>query len=125
MSLIFQALTPSVAPKESLRPRLKKIKEIKMPGPDPFGIWYDESATGQPIVVAEIWGSRNRPYFDGNPKHRNARAAAVLRRLRRDGWTCAECGEPVPMFRRADADYCREACRKKAARRRRSKEATS
>ena len=44
------------------------------------------------------------------------KAIAALRRLRCDGWTCPECGEPVPMFRRADADYCREACRKRAAR---------
>ncbi len=94
-----------------------------MPAPDPFGIWYDESPTGKPLVMAEIWGAGNRPFFEGNPKHRKARAVAVLRRLRCDGWTCPECGDPVPMFRRADADYCREACRKKSARRRRSRRA--
>ncbi len=94
-----------------------------MPAPDPFGLSYDETPAGQPIVWAEIWGVRNRPYFEGNPKHRKARAAAVLRRLRLDGWICPECGEPVPLHRRADADYCREGCRKRAARRRRSERA--
>ena len=92
-----------------------------MPAPDPFGLSYDESPTGQPLVIAEIWGSRARPLWEGNPRHRKARAAAVLRRLRCDGWACQHCGDPVPLWRRADADYCREACRKKAARRRRSK----
>ena len=94
-----------------------------MPAPDPFGLSYGETATGQPIVMAEIWGSRARPFFEGNPKHRKARAAAVLRRLRCDGWICRDCGEPVPMFRRADADYCREGCRKRAARRRQAERA--
>jgi hypothetical protein len=90
-----------------------------MPAPDPFGIWYDETPTGQPLVVAELWGSRARPFWEGNPKHRKARAAAVLRRLRLDGWTCPACGHPVPIWRRADAVYCSTGCRKRAARNRR------
>jgi len=90
-----------------------------MPAPDPNGLTYDETATGAPMVRAEIWGSRNRPFFEGNPQHRMARAAAVLKRLNLDGWTCRQCSEPVPMYRRADARYCCEGCRKRAARERR------
>lgn len=94
-----------------------------MPGPDPNGLTYGETATGQPMVSAEIWGARNRPFWEGNPKHRLARAKAVLARLRLDGWTCHQCGDPIPMFRRADARYCSEGCRKRAARSRASERA--
>lgn len=90
-----------------------------MPAPDPNGLTYDETATGAPIVRAEIWGRRNRPFFEGNAKHRIARAKAVLSRLRFDGWACRACKEPIPMYRRADARYCCEGCRKRAARERR------
>lgn len=90
-----------------------------MPAPDPNGLMYDETATGAPMVRAEIWGSRNRPFFEGNPKHRIARANAVLMRLKRDGWTCRECSDPIPIYRRADARYCCVGCRKRAARLRR------
>lgn len=43
----------------------------------------------------------------------------MMRNLRRNGWCCEWCGGPVPEFRRADARYCREGCRKRAARARR------
>ena len=68
-----------------------------MPAPDPHGLTYDKTATGEPIVLTEIWGSRNRPFFEGNARHHIARANAVLMRLRLDGWVCHECGDPVPM----------------------------
>lgn len=87
-----------------------------MPAPDPHGLTYHETASGKPCITAEIWGSRNRPFWEGNPKHRNARAAAVLKRLCIDGWACRECRNPVPLYRRADARYCCERCRKRAAR---------
>lgn len=82
-----------------------------MPAPDPFGISYDENPDGRPIVLAEVWPTSSR-------RHRLARAKAVLWNLTRDRWTCPECGGHVPMTRRADAVYCREACRKRAKRKR-------
>ena len=95
------------------------LKDIKMPAPDPNGLTYDETTTGAPMVRAEIWGSRNRPFWEGNAKHRIARATAVLKRLKLDGWACRWCRDPIPMYRRADARYCCEGCRKRAARDRR------
>ena len=88
-----------------------------MPAPDPFGLHYDQTPDGCPIVTAELWTSRLPP-FSGNPRHRLARARAVLRNLLRNGWACRHCGDPVPLWRRADAVYCSEGCRKHAARRR-------
>lgn len=86
-----------------------------MPAPDPFGISYDETPDGRPIVLAEVWPS-DGILAQGNKRHRLARAKAVLHKLTRDGWTCPECGGPVPIWRRADAVYCREGCRKRARR---------
>lgn len=86
-----------------------------MPGPDPFGLSYDETPDGRPLVRAEIWGDSRGP-FPGNPRHRMARARAVLLNLHRGGWLCLCCGEPVPIWRRADAVYCCEGCRKRSKR---------
>lgn len=88
-----------------------------MPAPDPDGLSYDETADGRPRVLAEIWASSG--YFPGNPRNRLKRQKAVLRNLYRGGWCCLCCGGHVPLFRRADAVYCREACRKRAAKARR------
>ncbi|MCJ1900967.1 hypothetical protein MR829_11340 [Paracoccus versutus] len=51
---------------------------------------------------------------------RKARAMRILANLKRNGWACGWCSGPVPEFRRADARYCCEGCRKRAARSRRS-----
>lgn len=88
-----------------------------MPAPDPFGISYDETPDGRPKVVAEIWPS-DGVFAQGNRRHRLARATAVLRKLMWNGWTCPECGGHVPLYRRADAVYCCESCRKRAKRHR-------
>ena len=58
-------------------------------------------------------------FMTGNRKARMQRAKAVLRNLRWGGWLCSWCFEPVPLFRRADAQFCCEGCRKRAARMRR------
>lgn len=81
-----------------------------MPEPDPCG-----------IEPAENWprGVLVYHFACGNKRHRNARAKRILANARWGEWSCRECGEPVPFTRRADAIYCREACRKLAARRRR------
>ena len=83
-----------------------------MPGPDPRGLEVALYDGGSFLLTAEIW-----PH--GNPAARLARMAAVRRRIKRDGWRCQCCGDPVPLFRRADALFCRESCRKRAARQRR------
>jgi len=82
-----------------------------MSGPDPFGIWVQYDAEGNTHVVYEQWDY-------GNRKTRQARASSILRNLKL-GWLCPVCFEPVPIYRRADAAFCSERCRKKQARKRR------
>lgn len=89
-----------------------------MPGPDPDGLSYDETPDGRPIVTAQVWPSDGF-FAQGNRRHRLARARAVLMNLQRGGWTCPGCGDPVPIWRRADAVFCSAGCRKRAARARR------
>ncbi|PTV95933.1 hypothetical protein C8J27_103263 [Rhodobacter aestuarii] len=85
-----------------------------MPAPDPFGI---APSLANPISVwVDTWPN-------GNVKHRKARAVRIVRKIASPlGWTCPACGDPVPFTRRADAIYCREACRKRAKRARASGE---
>ena len=79
-----------------------------MPAPDPFGI--EASPESETVVLFHSW-------LCGNQKHRKARALRIARKLAAPfGWTCPACGDPVPLTRRADAIYCREACRKRAKR---------
>ncbi|HPD91072.1 MAG: hypothetical protein H6900_00695 [Rhodobacter sp.] len=89
-----------------------------MPAPDPTGLSYYETSDGRPFVSAEIWPSTG--LFAGNRRHRLARLKAVTLKVRFDNWTCPTCGEPVPLWRRADAVYCSTGCRKRAARYRRA-----
>lgn len=83
-----------------------------MPEPDPEGVQVEEYDDRTFRVWAEIWEH-------GNRRHRLARMQAVARNLRCGGWRCLECRRPVPLYRRADARFCTESCRKRAARRRR------
>lgn len=84
-----------------------------MPSPDPDALDFEFNDDGSIQTFAEIW-----PW--GNRRSREARMQAVLKKLLGDNWSCKGCGEPVPIQRRADACYCRESCRKKAAQIRRS-----
>jgi hypothetical protein len=52
------------------------------------------------------------------------RAKRILRNLQWGGWLCQWCREPVPLWRRADARFCCEGCRKRAARQRRQARGT-
>lgn len=52
-------------------------------------------------------------------RNRENRAKAILRRVMRDGWQCTFCGEEIGFHKRADALYCRERCKRAAARARR------
>ena len=83
-----------------------------MPAPDRDGVYIEENEDGTFRVQGLVWSP-------GNLRHHVARVRRILRNLRRNGWRCEWCGDPVPEYRRADARYCREQCRKKVARRRR------
>ncbi len=77
-----------------------------MPAPDPDG-----------IEPGEYW-PRNilaYHYFCGNRRHRDDRARRILENARWGEWSCRYCGDPVPLWRRADAVYCTTGCRRGAA----------
>lgn len=83
-----------------------------MPGPDPDGLYFE--------VYEGRWIVSYFPYFwSGNEGHRKARAIALLRRKVRGDWRCGWCWKELPIWRRVDARFCGEGCRKKAARERR------
>ncbi|HVG48194.1 MAG TPA: hypothetical protein VM899_08695 [Rubellimicrobium sp.] len=83
-----------------------------MPAPDPNAVWIEEGWDGRLTATYEVFLITNRAA-------RKARAVAMLRNVQRGGWLCCWCSEPVPHFRRTDARFCGESCRKKAARSRR------
>ena len=86
-----------------------------MPAPDPFGIEYDETDEGRPAVMASVWPSDGL-FGQGNRRNRLARARSVLRKLIWNGWACRQCGDPVPLYKRADAVFCSSGCKKRAKR---------
>jgi hypothetical protein len=83
-----------------------------MPGPNPKALWFEEW-DGSLLATYECY------YGTGNAGNRKARALAILNRIKRATWRCSWCADDLPVWRRADAMYCREGCRKKAARGRR------
>ena len=85
----------------------------KVPGPDPHGFWIE----GEEPPFTVYWLAY---FWTGNNGNRKARAMAVLRRLRWGTWVCRWCGDYLPDYVRADALYCNERCRKRAARERRA-----
>lgn len=82
-----------------------------MPAPDPFAIEITEWPDGRVTVTYHVHWSGNRT--------RKRRAIAILHNVHRSGWRCEWCHAPIPLFRRADARFCCEGCRKRAARERR------
>lgn len=85
-----------------------------MPAPDPHGI---ETGSSGPLSLHVYH------FLCQNKKHRDARAQRILSKLRWGQWCCPQCGGYVPLYRRADAVYCRESCRKRAAKARRNESA--
>ena len=83
-----------------------------MPAPDPQGLAIDEKDDGSFTISCEVWAY-------GNRRTRIARMLAVRRNIRLHGWTCHWCRDPIPLFKRADAEFCSEGCRKRAARQKR------
>ena len=83
-----------------------------MPGPEPNTIHF-EKYDGQPFTyfVQYPWPGKSR--------HRNKRASTITARMHNGTWRCNWCWDAVPEWRRADAEYCCEGCRKRAARKRR------
>ncbi len=74
-------------------------------------IWIEEF---DPPYVSISFGH----YSWQNQTNIRRRVERLLRRYAQ-GWYCLRCGELMPVWKRIDAKYCRESCRKIAARRRR------
>lgn len=83
-----------------------------MPGPDPNSLWIEHDGERY-IVNFESY------FWTGNNGNRRARAFSMPRRLSKRTWRCLCCGDDLPEYVRSDAIYCRESCRKRAARSRR------
>lgn len=85
-----------------------------MPGPDPNAIWIE--------LDGGRWNATVEYYFwTGNVESCKKRAVAIARQMARGDWVCRWCGEELPVWRRADARYCCEGCRKRAAREKRKR----
>ena len=97
---------------------LAKMKGNQMPEPDPYGIEIGPDYPGQ-ISVLVYHSLAAAFYGGGNKRHRMLRAKRILSNLRWGGWCCTWCREPVPLSKRADAKFCSDGCRKRAARERR------
>ncbi len=80
-----------------------------MPAPDPSGLYIEEYDDGGFRITCEVW-------WHGNRANRINRMLRVARNIKLDGWRCEHCGAPIPLYRRSDARFCRQRCRKAAAR---------
>lgn len=90
-----------------------------MPGPDPYGIEYGPDWPHRSNLL--VYRTDASIFGGGNRRHRTDRAKRILKKMASwNGWCRRQCGEDVPLFRRADAIYCSEGCRKRAACRRRA-----
>lgn len=83
-----------------------------MPAPCPFAIWIEPMHEGSLITFENYKGYKSAP-------HRRQRVNTIGKRLAAGDWVCRWCGDPIAILRRADTLYCRDGCRKKAARKRR------
>ena len=80
-----------------------------MPGPEPGAVWVeDEGARFHAYGNPYLWTGQLSP-------NRRKRMVRMLH-LVRHGWRCRWCREDIPQDRRTDAEFCRERCRKAAAR---------
>ncbi len=85
-----------------------------MPAPEPVTFWIEEIEPGRYMAYYE------RHFWTGKAGNRARRAEVILGRYVRGTWRCAWCGDELHTDKRADARYCREHCRKAAARQRRA-----
>ena len=81
-----------------------------VPGPYPQAIWIEDAPNGAFSIYFEKY------FWTGKTGHRAGRVATTARRLKAQTWRCLWCRNDLPVWRRADAKYCCEGCRKRAAR---------
>jgi len=83
-----------------------------MAGPEPNTIWIELTAMG-------YRASYQRYFLTNNEGNRKARILAIGKRIVQGTWRCKWCGDDLHLDKRADSQFCREGCRKRAARHRR------
>lgn len=83
-----------------------------MPGPDPHSLWIEYDGTRFAVTYERYFWTQN----EGN---RRDRAKAILHRLKAGTWLCRWCGNDLPEYKRADALFCCEGCKRRAAKARR------
>lgn len=83
-----------------------------MPGPCPHSLWVEHD--GSRFVVYY-----QRYFWTQNEGNRRERARVILARLRAGTWFCRWCDDELPEYKRADAQFCSEGCKRRAARARR------
>lgn len=84
-----------------------------MPGPEAQTIWIEPNRRGG------FTAQYHKYLFTGEAVHRKARVVAIVKRMAQRTWCCRRCGDELPIDKRADARFCGEGCRKRAARERR------
>jgi len=84
-----------------------------MPGPEAQTIWIEPNRRGG------FTAQYHKYLFTGAAVHRKARVVAIVKRMAQRTWCCRRCGDELPIDKRADARFCGEGCRKRAARERR------
>ena len=82
-----------------------------MPGPAPHSIWFETIYGGSLVTFENYLGQRQS-------LHREQRAQALSNRLLQNTWKCRWCSSSLPIWKRSDAIYCGESCRKKDAHKR-------
>lgn len=91
-----------------------------MPGPQPGTVWIESRDCCVEAYIKPYWP---RKAFEFSPPSRNrvARAQHISERYAAGDWVCRWCKCVMHFDKRADAVYCREACRKAASRARQGK----
>ena len=87
------------------------IKEYRVSDPSDTLIWIEELDPPHVTLTYSVW-----PWQNGT--HVARRVSRLCRKYAR-GWHCQRCNELMPVWKRVDAVYCCESCRKLAARERR------
>ena len=93
-----------------------------MPAPDPDAIHevYEDGGVWRVTFNHRCGPSRFFPIgskVGGNEKrNRENRARAIARRFAAGDWSCCHCGSDIGLDKRADAVYCKPACRVAACR---------
>lgn len=84
-----------------------------MPEPNPHSVWIEREDGSTTLSYLRF------NFFTGRIADHEPRAKKLAQRIIEGSWVCRWCSCELQHWRRSDAHYCSEHCRKKAARSRR------